>query len=133
MWEKNFITFIWKFSEFFLVLFIYILKIHLNKFLKLNSKNYQKLLLAQFIYLNITLLFSEVGDIELFITLVPKVFNNVFLFIGLTTLGTFNLLVYLVECFNFCDFVDHHWGCTSLYRLLYYPFRSLGGHANFGL
>ena len=31
----------------------------------------------------------ERGDIELFITLVPNVFDNVFLFVGLTTLGTF--------------------------------------------
>ena len=29
----------------------------------------------------------EGGDIGLFITPVPKVYNNVFLFVGLTTLG----------------------------------------------
>ena len=32
---------------------------------------------------------SEGGNIGLFITLVPKVYNNVFLFVSLTTLGTF--------------------------------------------
>ena len=31
----------------------------------------------------------EGEDNELFITLVPKVYNNDFLFVGLTTLGTF--------------------------------------------
>ena len=31
----------------------------------------------------------EGGDIGLFILLVPKVFNNIFLFVGSTTLGTF--------------------------------------------
>ena len=38
----------------------------------------------------ISLLYSrEVGDIGPFITLVSKLYNNVFLFVGLTTLGTF--------------------------------------------
>ena len=32
---------------------------------------------------------KEGGDIEVFITLVPKVYNKVFLFVGLTTFGTF--------------------------------------------
>ena len=31
----------------------------------------------------------EGGDIGLFITQVPKVFNNIFLFVDLTTMGTF--------------------------------------------
>ena len=31
----------------------------------------------------------ERGDNDLFITLVPKVYNNVFLFVGLTILRTF--------------------------------------------
>ena len=42
-------------------------------------------------------------DNGLFITLVPKFYNSVFLFIGLTTLGTsvtFDWLVCLVECSN---------------------------------
>ena len=34
----------------------------------------------------------EGGDIGLFITLVPKFYNNVFLFLGLTTLGTYDAL-----------------------------------------
>ncbi len=40
---------------------------------------------------------------ELFITLVPKVYNNVFLFVGLTNLGTllnFDWLIHQVECLN---------------------------------
>ena len=39
----------------------------------------------------------------LFITMYPKVFNNVFLLVGLTTLGAFNKcdwLIYQVECPN---------------------------------
>ena len=35
----------------------------------------------------------EGGDIGLFITLVPKVYYYGFLFVGLTTLSNFNLLV----------------------------------------
>ena len=43
---------------------------------------------------------TEGGGIGLFITLVPKVIKNVFLFVVLTTLGTllnFDSLVHLVE------------------------------------
>ena len=42
-------------------------------------------------------------DNVLFITLVPKVFDNVFLLVGLITLETsvnFDLLVHYVECSN---------------------------------
>ena len=45
----------------------------------------------------------EIEDIGLFITLVPKVINNVFLLLGLTTLRTFtefDWLVYEVYCLN---------------------------------
>ena len=45
----------------------------------------------------------ERGDNGLFIMLVPKVFNNIFLFVGSTTLGTlvdFDLSVHLVKCSN---------------------------------
>ncbi len=54
----------------------------------------------------------------------PKFYNNVFLFVGLTTLGVllnFNLLVYQVECLNVFiviyrigNFVYHHWRCKSI-------------------
>ena len=43
---------------------------------------------------------------RLFITLIPKVLNNFFLFVGLTTLGTFyefllwNWLIHKIECSN---------------------------------
>ena len=60
----------------------------------------------------------EGGDIGLFLTLVPKVF----LFVGLTTLGSFIEFDLLVHRGNF---MYHHWGCTSIYRPLSYPFRSL--------
>ena len=38
----------------------------------------------------------ERGENELFITLVPKVYYNVFLLVGLTTLGTFVNVDWLV-------------------------------------
>ena len=66
-----------------------------------------------------------------------KFYNNVFLFAGLITLGTFIefwLVCSLVECPNVsitkCNlwrgyFVFQHWGCTWIYRPLSYPFGSL--------
>ena len=49
------------------------------------------------------LFFWDGGDIWLFITLAPKFYNNVFLFLGLITLGNFlnfDCLVQKVECPN---------------------------------
>ena len=49
---------------------------------------------------------KDEGDEKLFITLVPKVFDNVFLYVGLTTFGTYNefcwvdLLGWVFKCFN---------------------------------
>ena len=78
---------------------------------------------------------KERGDIGLFITLFRKVFyNNIFSFVGLTTLETFIkfLLVGLFSWVSYVsttnywrsNFVYHHWGCTSIYLSLSYPFRS---------
>ena len=73
----------------------------------------------------------------MFITLVPKVCNNVFLLVGLTTLGifvNFDWLIHYVKCsnvlttnFNYrrSNFVYHYLECTSIYQLLSYPFKSL--------
>ena len=61
----------------------------------------------------------------------PKFFNNLFLFVVLTTLGTFvNLfcLVYQVECsivvYKSGNFEYHHCTLYIDYRQLFYPFRS---------
>ena len=68
----------------------------------------------------------------------PKFYNNVFLFVGIATLGTFaelwlvyslgksnvQMFVLLIVMGNFVFFiVDVQ--CTSIYRSLSYPFRSL--------
>ena len=50
---------------------------------------------------------------------------------GLKTLGTLielDSLVpnFLIYNFNKVNFAHHHWGCVSIYRLLSYPFKSLG-------
>ena len=76
----------------------------------------------------------------MFITQVPKVFNNVFLFIGWTTLGTF------IELIGWCTrlsvqtiqplivikkrdiSVYHNWGYTSIYWPLSFPLRFLVQH-----
>ena len=75
-------------------------------------------------------IFKEGGDNGLFIALVPKVFNNVFLFVGLTTLGF--LIGWLIQTFQRLILIDvkgkfvyENFGCTSIYRSLSYPFRSL--------
>ena len=47
--------------------------------------------------LEFDLLFRDKGDNRLFITLVPKFQDNVFLFVGLTTLGTFIEFDWLVH------------------------------------
>ena len=57
----------------------------------------------------------------------PKVLNYVFLFVSLPTLGAFNEFC-LVDSLSWvstsnCNlhkkkFVNHHWWCTSMYRLL---------------
>ena len=56
----------------------------------------------------------------------PKFYNNAFLFVGLTTLGTFNWLIRYLEIYHVSttiliyirgNFLLHHWGCTSIYRL----------------
>ena len=79
----------------------------------------------------------EVGDIMLFITLVPS--NFIFLFVGSTTLGTkvnFHWLDHSAECSNVlttncnlqkANFVYNHCECSWIYRPLSYPFRSLAG------
>ena len=83
-----------------------------------------------------SLLVREGGDIGLFITLVPKVLNNIFLFFGLTTLGTLNLICWLTKLsvqtfkplivnYRRSNFVYNYWKCTSIYLPLSYPFRSL--------
>ena len=86
---------------------------------------------------NIDIVSLEGGDIGLFIALFPKVFINIFLLIGLATLGTlknFDCLVNWVECSNVSttncnlhkgNFVYHYRGCTSIYRPLSYPLSSL--------
>ena len=51
----------------------------------------------------------EGGDFELFITLVPKFFNNVIL-----------ILIYRRD-----NLVYHYWECTSIYRPMSYIFRFL--------
>ena len=56
--------------------------------------------------------------------------NNVFLFVRLTTLGTFlefwliGSFSSLIEIWKRDHFVYHGW-CTSIYRPLSYPFRSI--------
>ena len=73
----------------------------------------------------------EGGDIGLF-------YNNVLLFVGLTTLGTLNLILIswfiklsvqmfqpLILVYGRKNFVYNHWACISIYRPLSYPFRSL--------
>ena len=63
----------------------------------------------------------------------PKFYDNIFLFFGLTTLETlrnFNWLSFqtfqpLTLFYRRCNFVYHHWGCTSIYRPLSFPFRSV--------
>ena len=50
-----------------------------------------------------TVICREGRDVGLFITLVPQIYNNVFLFVCLTTLGTFlefDCFVHYVKCSN---------------------------------
>ena len=73
---------------------------------------------------------TEGGDIWLFITpQSPKFYQNVSLLVRLTTLGYLGLSVKtfqtLIVIYGRCNFVYHHWKCTSIYRSLCYPFRSL--------
>ena len=51
----------------------------------------------------------------------PKFYNNVFLFVDLTTLGTKPLIL----IYRRGNFVCHHCWYTSIYQPLSYPFRSL--------
>ena len=80
-------------------------------------------------------MYRERGSLGLFITLVPQVLKF-FLFFGLTTLGTFTEFRWFIKLsvqtfqpliliYKSCNLVCHHWGCTSIYRLLYFPFRCL--------
>ena len=68
----------------------------------------------------------------------PKSNNNVFIFVGLTTLGTVNWILIgwliklsvktlqpLIVIYRSNHFVYNHWGCTSINRPLSYPFRFL--------
>ena len=55
---------------------------------------------------------------------------TVFLFIGLTIWGPQRILIIqtfqpLILIYRRGTFVYHHWGCTSIYRPLSFPFRSL--------
>ena len=95
------------------------------------------------IYRHFSLWFSigqeqrEWGDNGLFITLVPKVLYIVFYFVCLITLGTFvNLIGWFIKLsvhtfqspiliYGMGNSLYHEWGCTSIYRLLSYPLRSL--------
>ena len=54
---------------------------------------------------------------------VPKFYDSVFLFVGLTTLGTFieSLLVGSWTNYRMSNFVYHHCGCSSIYHTLSYP------------
>ena len=80
------------------------------------------------------------GDIVLFI---KKLYNNVFLFVSLPTLGTFIefwLVDTLVQTFQLLiviyrrgDFVYHYWWYTSIYGPLYYPLRYLDNSPKFPL
>ena len=80
----------------------------------------------------------EWEDIGLFITPVPKILYYRLLFVGLATLGIYNefrLVVHKVECpnisttncklqrGNLCIIIRDV--CTSIYRPLSYPYRSL--------
>ena len=83
----------------------------------------------------------EWGDIGLFIKLVPKVLKYCFLIRWLNNLGDFYwilmvgsfiwvskpLQLLIVICTR-CNFVYHLWGCASIYRPLFYPFRSLNSY-----
>ncbi len=79
------------------------------------------------------------GYIGLFITLVPKVLHIITLSYSLTyqlwelyqiliawfiklSVQTFQPQIVIYSRGNF---VYHHWGCKSIYRLLFYPLRSL--------
>ena len=69
----------------------------------------------------------KLWDNGLFIALVPKVLQYRFLletfneFYGLA----FKLSVQTFQPLQKGNFVRHHWKCTSIYRPLSYPFRSL--------
>ena len=77
----------------------------------------------------------------MFIKLVPKVYDNVFLVVGLTTLETFAELVGSLTkvskrlkhfvIYRKDNFVYHYWGFASIYRPLSYPFRSLSSFASY--
>ena len=80
--------------------------------------------------------YREGGDVWLFITLVLKFYNNVFLFVGFITLGTlvnfdcfFKLSVQmfqpLFKIYSRGNFVYNHWECSSLNLPLSYPCRFL--------
>ena len=84
--------------------------------------------------INSMLLSREGVDIGLFITLVPKFYENVFLLVCLTTS---TVLIYLLNklsvqtfkplfiTYRRRNFVYHHQECTSIYQPQSYPFRSL--------
>ena len=72
----------------------------------------------------------------------PKIYINIFLFVGLTTLGTLVILINwfiklsvqtfqrLIQIYRLGYFVFHNWGCTSIYWPLSYLFRSLCNYDN---
>ena len=84
-----------------------------------------------------SILSRERGKNGLFIALVPKFYNNLFLIVGLTTLRTlmnFDWLVNkinvqtvqpLIVIFKRDNFVNYHCVWTSIHVPLSYPFRSL--------
>ena len=61
------------------------------------------------------------GTLGEFMTLVPKVLWLCVLIVGFTLNLNFNRMG---------NFVYHHWGCSSIFQSLSYPFRSLSSCAN---
>ena len=68
----------------------------------------------------------------------PKFYYNVFLFVGLSTVGTLVNFTWIVQIISSVqmfqslivmyrrgNFVYHHWGCTAIKRQKSYPFRFL--------
>ena len=80
----------------------------------------------------------ERGQCAVFRKSSPKFYNNVFLFVDITTQMPFEGLLIrwftmfsvqksqpLIVIYRRDNFVNYHWGFTSIYPPLSYPFRSL--------
>ena len=96
-------------------------------------RHYKKasMLIKCFVYVMVVLILNlsifyprREGTLGCLLHKYPKFYNNDFLFVDLTTLRTHRILIGWLSVQTFLPKIVI-WGCTSIYRALFYPFRSL--------